>query len=298
LTISAVHAARSTHELPGDELRAAGVLGERVVGEVRLLGQSGAAPPAVAHASDEQRREQRRVDRVAHRVGHREPEGVAVQREVECVATDVARGLEPCGERELPALAGVRARQEAVLDLRGQRERDRALPPVEEVGVAPVGDDDVRERVRRRRDVGERGLVRGARHAQLEDADGLAAARHRREQPRRFPLGHDLHRLRRQRAAVGAVLQRHAVAGLAAQPPRRRVVLGVAEPDQGVAAEVGDEEADVLGPDHRAEDRAHDVGRRDGRSGLDGVEQPGEIQAGGRVVVHAHRTSVRVGGTG
>src|SRR5687767_15327334 len=44
--------------------------------------------------------------------------------------------------------ARVGARQEPMLYLGRQRQRHRALPPLEQVGETPVGDDDVGERVR------------------------------------------------------------------------------------------------------------------------------------------------------
>ena len=46
-----------------------------------------------------------------------------------------------------------------MLDLGGERQLDRALAPREQVGEAPVGDDDVGERVRRERDVGDASAV-------------------------------------------------------------------------------------------------------------------------------------------
>ena len=139
------------------------------------LAELDAGPARVAERADQHRREDRGVDGVAHRVGHREMQRVAIHREVEGVAADVAGGLEPRGEGELPRLAGVGARQQAMLDLGGQRERNGALSPLEQVGEAMVGDHDVGERVRGECDVGERRLVRRV---------GEARARARRS-PRR-----------------------------------------------------------------------------------------------------------------
>ena len=136
------------------------MLAEARVGEARLLGQPDAGAARVAQRADEQRRQDRRADRVAAGVGHRQVQRVALDREVEAVAGDLAGGLEPGRERELPALAGERAGQQAMLDLGGERQPDRALAPLEEVGEAAVGDDDVGERVRGERDVGQRLLVR------------------------------------------------------------------------------------------------------------------------------------------
>jgi len=44
-----------------------------------------------------------------------------------------------------------------MLDLGGEREPDRALAPLEQVGEAAVGDDDVGQRMRGERDGGARG---------------------------------------------------------------------------------------------------------------------------------------------
>ena len=130
------------------------------IGEAGLLAELDPGPPRVAERADEHGREHRGVDRVAHRVGHRQMQGVAFDREVERVSADVAGGLQPGRERELPGLARVGAGQQPMLDLGGERQADRALAPLEEVGEAAVGDDDVRERVRGQRDVRERLLVR------------------------------------------------------------------------------------------------------------------------------------------
>ena len=125
----------------------------------RLLGEPDAGPARVAQRPDEHGGQHGGVDLVAHGVGHRQVQGVALQGEVERVAADVAGGFQPRRERELPRLARVGARQQAMLDLGRQRERDRALAPGEEVGEATVGDDDVRQRVRGERDVGDGLLV-------------------------------------------------------------------------------------------------------------------------------------------
>ena len=206
LTIVAVPVVEvDADDLAGDELRAAGVLAERLVGEARLLRQVRVLPAAVADAADHQRGEQRRVDRVAHRVGDREEQLVAPEREVERVAADLAGGLQPRRERELPGLARVRAGQQPVLDLGGERERHRALAPLEQVGVPAVGDDDVRERVAglrdRRRSSASSG---GAGSAELEHADRLAAAGDRRVEPRAVVVLDDLDALARAAPARAA----------------------------------------------------------------------------------------------
>src|SRR3954471_868775 len=103
-----------------------------------------------------------------HGVGHREVQRVALQREVERVAGDFARGFQPRGERELPGLARERVREQTVLDFGGERQRYGPLAPLEEVGEPAVGDDDVGERVSREGDVGQRRLVGGLGQGQLE----------------------------------------------------------------------------------------------------------------------------------
>jgi hypothetical protein len=55
---------------------------------------------------------------MTHRVGHRHMQSVPLQRKIERVATDLARGLEPGGEGELPGLACKSTRQQPMLNLR------------------------------------------------------------------------------------------------------------------------------------------------------------------------------------
>jgi hypothetical protein len=106
---------------------------------------------------------------------------VPLQREVERVTADLTRRLQPGGKRELPRLASKGTRQEAMLDLRRQRQRNRALPPLEQVGVAAVRDHHVREEVRRERYIGHRLLNRELLQSQLQNTDRFTTAGHRRE---------------------------------------------------------------------------------------------------------------------
>src|SRR4051812_50034126 len=69
-------------------------------------------------------------------------QGVSIQREVEGVTADFTCWLQPGGEGELPGLARERTRQQPMLDLGRERQRDRPLAPFEEVGVAAVRGDD------------------------------------------------------------------------------------------------------------------------------------------------------------
>jgi hypothetical protein len=212
---------------------------------------------------------------VAHRVGDRDVQRVALDGEVEGVPADVARGLEPRGEGELPGLARVGAGQQAVLDLGGQRELDRALAPREQVGEAAVGDDDVGERVRGHRDVGEGVRAGRLREGQLEHADRLPAVRHRRVQLR----AHDLDALGGERAALGRAGERHLLGGLAALRAHPGLVAVMVEADQRLAGEVRDQEGDLGRADRRGEARADHLGGVDGRRILDGGQQFVEVES-------------------
>ena len=176
--------------------------------------------------------------------------------------------------------------QQAVLDLGGERQPDGALPPLEQVGEPPVGDDDVRQRVRGERDVGERLLVRGLGEAQLQHADRLAAVGHRCVHARAVGAGLDLDRLIAQRAPVRAALQDHALGGLAPLPPRRGTRAGVAEPDERAPAEVHDEEGDLRRAERVGEPLPDHVRGRDRGCVLDRGEQLREVQPARSVVRH------------
>ena len=96
-----------------------------------------------------------------------------------------------------------------MLDLRCQRQRDRALSPLEEIGVPAVRNNDVRKEMRRPSDVGD-GLLDGeVVQPQLEDTDRFAPARHRREQAGAVALIDHLDGLSGQRPAVRRPDQRH-----------------------------------------------------------------------------------------
>src|SRR5256885_17268942 len=64
--------------------------------------------------------------------------GSSAQRRVEGAPPNPPPRLQPGGGRELPGLAGERTRQQPMLDLGRERQRNRALSPFEEVGVAAV----------------------------------------------------------------------------------------------------------------------------------------------------------------
>ena len=169
-------------DLAGHEAAVGRVVGEPLAGQACLLGESDARSPRVAQAPDQERGEQRGSDLVAHGVGHREVQHAPLQREVEGVAADVAGRFQPARERELASLAGVGARQQTVLDLGGERKRHRPLAPLEEIGEPTVRDDDVRQRVRGERDLGQHLFVRSLAEQKFQHADGFPAVGHRREQ--------------------------------------------------------------------------------------------------------------------
>src|SRR5437016_13913582 len=108
---------------------------------------------------------------------------VSVQRKIEGVTADLTCRLQPGSESELPGLAREGSRQQPMLDLRRERQRNRALSPLEKVGVPAVCDHDVSQEVRRLSDIGHRLLSREVIKQKLQNADRFTAAGHRREQP-------------------------------------------------------------------------------------------------------------------
>ncbi len=130
----------------------------------------------------------------------------------------------------------------------GERQRNRPLAPLEEVGEPAVGDDGVGEGVRGERDIGHHLFVRRFVEAEFEHADGFPAVGHRREQASARCAGFALDRLRRERAPLRASRQVDALAGF---PPLRASsasATGVAEPDECLAAEVCDEKGELRAP--------------------------------------------------
>src|SRR3954452_11594267 len=96
-------------------------------------------------------------------------QGVSIQREVEGVTAAFTRWLQPGGEGELPGLTRERTRQQPMLNLGRERQRDRPLAPFEEVGVPAISDDHVRQEVRRLCNVGHRLRSRRTLERQLQD---------------------------------------------------------------------------------------------------------------------------------
>ena len=188
--------------------------------------------------------------------------------------------LQPRRERELPRLARVGPRQQSMLDLGRQRQAHRALPPREQVREAPVRDDDVRERVRGERDVGEGVLVRSVGEAKLDQADRLPAVGHGRVQANSAAVAARFHHDRPERRARDHAVspQRHVLGGLTTLRTRGQFAPGVLEPDQRLTAEVGDQERDVVRADGLPEPIAKDIDRSHRRRILDRREQFAHVQ--------------------
>lgn len=97
------------HELPCDEVHIVGVTGQRLVGDARLLGEADGPPASVARSTLESN-----VSSPTSPAGASQP-----------------------GQRELARFELERGGKQPVLDLGLERERQGALPPHVEVGVAP-----------------------------------------------------------------------------------------------------------------------------------------------------------------
>ena len=102
----------------------------------------------------------------------------------------------------------------------------------------------------------------------------------------------DLDALAEERTALGTSGQRHALRRLVALRARRRGAAGVAEPDQGMPAEVRDEERDLARAEVAGEALPHDVRRGERRRVLDGGEERAQVQVRRGVPRHG-RVSVR-----
>ena len=199
---------------------------------------STSAPPSaagVAQAPDAQGGGQGAGHAVAHRVGDRQVQDVTGQAVVEGVAADRRRRLQPGRQGEGPGLAGERGGQQPALDLRGQGERGAALPPLEEVGVPPVGDHDERQDVRDPGDLREHHRVGLGRQGQLQQPERLTPLGHRREDHPLAAAGavpapgsrrDDLDRLGAQRLLGGAAVQRQGDRPFVVVEPRDALVAG------------------------------------------------------------------------
>jgi hypothetical protein len=162
---------------------------------------------------------------------------VSLQRKIEGVTADLTRGLQPSGESELPRLARKSSRQQPMLDLCRQGQRNRALSPFEEIGVPAVRNHDVCQEVRSQSDIGDRLLKGEVVQPQLQDADRLAAAGHRREQASTAILDDHLDRLGGQGPPVRRPSQWHAFRGFLPLQPQRPGPARAAQSDQRIPTE-------------------------------------------------------------
>src|SRR5215208_4732052 len=144
---------------------------------------------------------------------------VSLERKIEGVTADLTRWLQPGGEGELPGLARKGTRQQTMLDLRRQRQRNRALSPLEEIGVPAVRNDHVRQEVRRQSHIGHRPLKREVLQPQLQNTDRFTAAGYRREQASSTMLAEHLDGLGGQRSPVRRPDHRHPLRRLLSLQP-------------------------------------------------------------------------------
>jgi len=155
----------------------------------------------------------------------------ALEREVERV-TDLARRLQPGCERELPGLARKSTGQQSMLNLCCQRQENRTLSPLEEIGVAAIRNHDVREEVRRQSHVGHRLGDRVLLEPQLQYADRFAATRHRREHASALVLDDHLDRLGGQRPPMRRPRRRYPLRSLLPRRAEYAFRAGVTQSDQ------------------------------------------------------------------
>jgi hypothetical protein len=183
-----------------------------------------------------------------------------------------------------------------MLDLGRQRERHRALTPLEQVGVAAVGDDHVGERVSGERDVGQRLVVGRLREPQLKHADRFTTVGHRSENRNARRAVDDLDVLAGEHTAVGAVGQPHALGGLEAVGPRDGAVAVMAETDERLPAVVRDEKRDRGRAEQVRKALPDHVNGRDRRRVLHRAQQLRNCQAGPLVASHAESLRARRAG--
>ena len=261
-----------------DELVGRGVLRQRCAGPLRLLGQIRPGPAAVAQAPDRQGGQLRRGHAVPHRVGDAQRQGPFADDVVERVATGgVGRHL-PARESELRALAAVGGREQPTLDLGFEGQLVAALADLVQVGVPAIGDDDVRQGLRRSGQVVHDGVTGHRGEQELEHTDGLAAFADRYVHPDPVGPPDQLHALLADGGAGGRVLQRDPLRRGPGQA-RPLALGGASEPDQGLAVDVGDEQADLVGADPAGQLPRQGVHARRRVRGLDGVQQRAQVQA-------------------
>ncbi len=117
-----------------------------------------------------------------------------------------------------------------------------------------IRDDDVREGVGGRRDIGHDLLVRGVRQGQLEQPDGFATIGHRHDQHRTVAGLAHVHLLSTQHLLIHGAgqLHRHRILS-ALELNHRHARSEFAETHDGTATEIGDQETHRLRSDHRGQ---------------------------------------------
>lgn len=240
------------------------------MGLASLLGEAGAGSARAAGGVDQERRHEGGADVVAHGVGDRQAQGVGVEAVVVGVPGDVGGRDQGAGQGELGCFTAGGGGQELALDLRGEADRGGAVAPVVEVGEAPVGDDDVRQRVRGVLDLG----AYAGRHLgeeDLQDAEGVAAVGDRGQHP--MPVlavcRHD-DVLAEQNVVVDTAARERDLFGRLLA----RLCGGVVDPQQASADDVDDvddvdeQERHVPGVEPVAQIARHDIERAHGRGTL------------------------------
>ena len=268
---------------------------QRRVRRGRLVQQRRATPPAVAHASHAERRRQRALHAVAHRVCQRQVKDIAPEAVVEGVTAHVVGRFEPTRQRERtrPRTSSDAGNQSS-LDLRGEGEVRAPLGPLEEVGVAPIGDDHESQSVSLPCDLDEH-LVAGRPAAPSRAIRALhharSPARHRphrssltvgTELPWREHLGPaecegPVHRRRRRTAAARRTPSGRAdrsTPSLSVRPTAARHAGARAQPDQPATGQISDEERHGQGTQGRAQFPGDGFDGVDGGRGLGRVQHP------------------------
>ena len=160
-----------------------------------------------------------------------------------------------------------------MLDLCRQRQRNRALSPLEKIGVPTVRNDHIGQEMRRKSNIGHRLLNRDVLQPQLQNTDCFTAAGHGRKQPSTAMLDDHLDGLAGQRPPVRRPNQRYPLRGLPPLQPQHSLPARVAESNQRPPTEVRDQEADLAGTERVRQRRRHHIDRGDRRGRLDRRQQ-------------------------
>ena len=269
------------------------MLGQRQVCGGDLFEKRRTLVPRVPEAPHAQRRAQRSGDAMPHRVGQGHVQDVPGQTEVEGVPGDAGCRLQPARQPESPRLAGLRPGKQSMLDLRRQAQRARALTPLVQVGVPPVGDHHEGEQVCELSHLRHRLAFGFGREQELQETDHLAAFRDRGEHPPLVGMSglgvlsawrKDLHLLRphglflrpsvegqHRRPFLDVAAFTHRQRHLACAPLLRRKGY-VRQTDQPTSRKIGDEKGHRRGAERQPERTRHRLDRLDRRSVLRRVQ--------------------------